>query len=211
MQPQSVTDICNTALGHLGEPEIQNINQTGNEAARLCRLHYPIARDAMIRRHRWNFAVTRIPLAQSSTAPVSGYDYAYPLPSNFIRLLELNDIDAADLSGFFSVEGKSLFTDEATATIRYLSRIEDTTYFDALFTDALSYDLAARLAGPLTQSAGMQGAMAEMAREKLGEAMKADGNESRKRDPHRLTSSPLVRSRSRGAVYRPDLTIDPLA
>lgn len=52
------TEICNLALGHLGEAPIDSLEED-TAAGRACALYYEQTRDAVLRSHRWNFAQTR--------------------------------------------------------------------------------------------------------------------------------------------------------
>jgi hypothetical protein len=56
--PATSVDICNLALGHLGEATIADIDDD-NTRARACLKHYDTALEATLRSHRWNFAQAR--------------------------------------------------------------------------------------------------------------------------------------------------------
>ena len=60
--------ICSNALRRLGDDPITSLTDD-TERARLCNSFYPDARDAVLRLHTWNFAVTRASLAQLAAAP----------------------------------------------------------------------------------------------------------------------------------------------
>lgn len=65
--------LCNLALGHLGEAVITDINAS-TTAARACLLNYGPTRDEVLRSHRWNFAIKRARLTQSFTAITGAAD-----------------------------------------------------------------------------------------------------------------------------------------
>lgn len=52
-------ELCNVALGHLGEARIAALSDA-TAAARACSLHYAPVRDEVLRSHRWNFAMKRV-------------------------------------------------------------------------------------------------------------------------------------------------------
>ena len=79
-------DIANAALLKLGDKTITSLDDD-NKAARLAKLRYPSARQAVLRMHSWKFAKTRLTLAPSSTPPASGWSYYLPFPANYIRLV----------------------------------------------------------------------------------------------------------------------------
>lgn len=147
----SVVDICNRALQKLGAERIISLTQD-SVSARACNLAYEQVRDAELRAHVWNFAVKRAELAADATAPVYGYNYAYTLPSDCIRLLK-NDYQEAFYSDKWKIEGRKIITDEsAPLPIRYVYRVTDTTIFDTLFIEALSSKMAYEMCEELTQS-----------------------------------------------------------
>ena len=55
----SEVDICNLALGHLGDnATVSSISPPeGSAQAEHCARFYPIARDALLEMHNWNFAM----------------------------------------------------------------------------------------------------------------------------------------------------------
>lgn len=147
----SVVDICNIALQKLGASRIVSLTQD-NENARECNLLYEQARDAELRAHPWNFAIKRAQLAASSTAPTHGYTNAFPLPSDCLRLLPLDQRDNF-LSNDWQIEGRSILTNEGgPLNIRYIARVTDPNRFDALFIESMACRLAESLNEKLTQS-----------------------------------------------------------
>lgn len=205
--PHTETKIANIALSYIGAEEISDINTTTSEEARQVRTHFDLARDSLLRQHAWNFAVKRASLVQSSTTPVSGYAKAYLLPSDFLRPLAVNDTDAWEPSDRYSVENGLLLCEEGTAVLRYVARIDDASQWDALFTQAMTLELASRIATTLAQAPQMAAELANKARYAVGEAMKMDANENNKLDPTRASRSRVVRRRGRGFADRPDLSI----
>lgn len=147
----SQVDICNRALQKLGADRIISITQD-SVSARACNLAYNSVRDTELRAHAWNFAIKRASLAADSIAPVYGYDYAYTLPSDYLRILK-NDAQEDVLTQSWKIEGGKILTnDSAPLLIRYIARITDTTLYDASFINVLSCKLAMELCEELTQS-----------------------------------------------------------
>ena len=145
----SEVDICNRALQKIGADRIVSLVEN-SENARACNVMYQILVDAELRSHPWNFAVKRAQLAASTDTPAFGYDYQYPLPSDFIRLLP-PDLNSSDVD--WVIEGKSILSDESgPLNIRYIHRVTDSSTFDPLFVEVLANRLASELAEQLTQS-----------------------------------------------------------
>lgn len=93
----SVVDICNLALGHLGDiASVTSIDPPeGSAQAEHCARFYPIARDTLLEMHNWNFASRRvIPAQLTSTWPE--WKYAYQVPSDIINMVSVLPPDAQD-------------------------------------------------------------------------------------------------------------------
>jgi hypothetical protein len=168
----SVVKIVNNALVRIGASSITALTEN-SEAARAANVVYDQIRDATLRDHVWNFAVRRVQLAQSATAPAFGYAYSYPLPTDCIRVLQMELKDMV-----YKIEGRNLLTDEGTAKIMYIARVTDPNEFDVMFVEALSARLAAELSITLTDSSTLYQNMMEIYRHKITDARSVDGQES---------------------------------
>ena len=91
-------DIVNLALALLGDTAtVASINPpSGDAQAAMAAQMFPIARDSTLEMHAWNFATTRVSLAQIATNPATTWTYAYAGPSNCIRVLEVLASDSVD-------------------------------------------------------------------------------------------------------------------
>ena len=149
------------------------------ERARLCNSFYADARDAVLRLHPWNFAITRASLAQLTDTPSHGFAYQYSLPTSpyCLRVLGMEYEDYIFKIENYSTQGRVLLTDESSAKILYVARITDTTQFDALFVDVLTAKLAVDLTYPITNSSALQDKMQKLYELKLSDARSIDGQE----------------------------------
>lgn len=170
--------ICANALRRLGDDAITSLTDD-TERARLCNAFYSDARDAVLRSHPWNFAITRATLAQLSDTPAYGFNYQYALPTNpyCLRVLEMEYKDYIFKVENVATHGRVLLTDEGTAKILYIARITDTNLFDSMFVDTLTAKLAVDLAYPVTNSMQVQTNMQKLYQLKLSEARSIDGQE----------------------------------
>ena len=168
----SVVQIVNNALVKIGANAILTLTED-SEAARAANLIYEQVRDACIRDHVWNFAVNRVELAQNSVAPAFGFAYQYNVPSDCLRVLQMENMDM-----FYKIESGKLLTDEGTAKILYLARVEDVNLFDAMFVEAFSARLAAELSVTLSESNTLYSNMMEMYQRKVADARSMDAQES---------------------------------
>lgn len=197
----SKTDICNNAIGRIGAQRIMDIDDAASKSARICKNAYEINLREVLRLAPWNFAKDRVQLAELSTAPVFGWAKQYQLPTDFIRLIQFNDLDAwqDEPSDFYEIEGRKLLTDEETARIEYIKFVDDPNQYDALFTKALVVLLASEIAVPIRQDEGLAGKLlAEFTSLKLPNARKTDGNEKKRRRYDAARESDFVNSRYRG-------------
>lgn len=142
----SEVSICNVGLTRLGENTIVSLTED-SKAGRLCNQVYGELRDQLLREYFWQFAITRVQLAASATAPVYYWTYRYPLPADCLRLIKPDIHDYP-----YKVEGGAIVTNESTVKIKYIAQITDPNKFDVHFRDALSFLLAWELAIPLTDN-----------------------------------------------------------
>jgi hypothetical protein len=170
--------ICSNALRRLGDNPITSLTDD-TERARLCNSFYADARDAVLRLHPWNFAITRTSLAQLSDTPSYGFAYQYSLPTNpyCLRVIAMEYEDYIFKVENYSTQGRVLLTDQSSAKILYVAKITDTTQFDALFVDVLTAKLALDLCYPITNSVSLQDKMQKLYQLKLSDARSIDGQE----------------------------------
>jgi hypothetical protein len=181
--------ICNTALAWVGGSLIMSLGDDTNEA-RLCDAVYAGVRDAVLEAHDWTFAITRRNLPMSAASPDNGYANAFAIPSDILRITDVND------GQDWRVEGDSIVTNEGSCKIRAVARITDPNRFSSLFVQALAARLAADLAIPLAQSRLLQQDNFTIYENKLAQAVANDGMQGKSR---KITSSWLRGSRTGGA------------
>lgn len=94
----SEVDICNLALGYLGDTAtVASISPPEQSAqAQHCARFYPIARDSLQEMHTWGFCTKRVTLAAFATSEASEWDYAYASPSDMLNAIAVLPPDAND-------------------------------------------------------------------------------------------------------------------
>lgn len=148
----SIVGICNIGLIALGEDPIISLSDN-RKAAILCSARYDQVRRATLASHPWGCTKKQIQLASSTTAPLFTYANAYPLPADFLRMIDMPENDEA----VWEVVGNVLMTDEgAPLDIIYGCDLQDPTRFEPLLVEALGFALAAVLARPLKQSSDLK-------------------------------------------------------
>lgn len=169
----SVVDISNKALDKLGQGPITSL-EDGSKSANLCNRNWSIIRDQVLRDHPWNFAVKRAILAADTTAPVWGFSYKFPLPADWLRLIEVRDLS----TGEYQVEGRAILANDSALYVRYIYQVTDPNQYDALFVDAVATRLAFELCEALTQSNTKKELMWNEYQDSLTRARLVDGQEN---------------------------------
>lgn len=202
------TDLANRALSHIGDMPISSIDED-SKPARACKEFISDVIDEVLRDHRWNCAISRVTLSRLSTPPNHGFAYAYQLPGDFLRLLELNGEQYEGSDEYFEIEeGKRLLSNADEAKVRYVRRI-DVPAFDPLLAKAVSASLAAAICIPLNRDVSMQAQLEALAQRAISRARRVDAIEVGSREVRPLgriiSNSPLIQSRFRGRRYRDPL------
>jgi hypothetical protein len=166
----SEVDICNLALSHLGDDAtVASIDPPeGSAQAEHCARFYPVARDMLLEMHAWNFATRRATLAMLDDEGIQ-WTYTYEQPADCLRVLALMHVNASNdlavpavnhtgraltipqdfVCEINAVGTKVIYTNQEEAMARFTAFVTDTTRFSPLFVAALSWKLAAMLAGPV--------------------------------------------------------------
>lgn len=153
----SATDICNLALGHIGQKaDVESISPPeASIRAQNSAIFYPIARDALQELHAWSFNTRRATLAEV-TNDLDSWAFAYALPSLCVKPLGVLLPGATDDSAYqpFASETTDdgeevIYTNVEDAVLRFQVKVTDTSKFTPLYVTALSWLLASYLAGPI--------------------------------------------------------------
>ena len=163
-------DVCNFALGALGESEINSIEDDSDKARTLKSFYY-IARDAVLEEGEWTFATRRFLPAKSTTVPEWGWAFVFVIPTDIIRLAEV-DRNMSSLTSlrdtslppnpiphtveFVNGVGEAILCNEDPIFCKGVRRIEDEGIYSPLFVEAFSLKLAYLAALPITSSVQIQ-------------------------------------------------------
>jgi hypothetical protein len=151
------TDIANNALDHVGGLNINNINDTNNPNAVLCKRHYGQCVKAELDKFEWMFAykVTKalpVDLEAYPEAEVPGY-IAYHLPTDFSRLSQYffgenypYRTNQYQMGHTYFITSQYLYTRFPIENIPYISNNVPMEKWPTLFCDVLSAALAIRIA-----------------------------------------------------------------
>tara|TARA_R110000782_G_scaffold183574_1_gene273864 strand:+ start:1533 stop:2114 length:582 start_codon:yes stop_codon:yes gene_type:complete len=167
-------EICNSALIKLGVEVIVSLSEQ-SKAARLCNEQYHKIRDKNLEAHFWNFAMKRVSLAivSADSPPVFGYDLVYQLPSDVLRVLDVNESG----NSFKVEQNRYLHTNLSDAKILYISRETDVSKYSSMFKELVAFDLAIDLCMSLTQKRTLRADLKEDKAEFIRDARSADAQE----------------------------------
>ena len=157
----SIVGVCNAALQLIkNSKQITRLEQ-GTKEANACEIIFDEMRDATLEVHNWNFATKRVKLAQLTDTPEFEWDYAYQLPSDFLRVVSVHNNSTGRDRIPYKIENGEILSDAEDLFLRYVARVEDPNLMPATFRLALSKILASRLAVTLTGSASLSKEMYE--------------------------------------------------
>lgn len=187
----SPVEICSNALILVGAQPISSLSETSDRAILMSNLYDQIRR-ATLRRHLWNFAMTRVLLSPDVTPPAFEWTAQFTLPSDCLRVVSLGEIgEHPD----YTIEGRKILSNDASVKLGYVRDEEDANVFDVMFCDALSANMAFAAAFPLTKSEALQKAMYQLYSEKITEARTIDGVET---PPGQIDDSYFLNARRSG-------------
>ncbi len=182
----SEVDVCNLALTWLGERRITSLDD--EPLGLVCKEVWPLARDAVLRMHRWNAIQRQAALARLADAPLAGHAYAYQLPADCLRAWRVED-KATGQEARFTLFSRRLHTDAAEPILTYGARVTDTTQFDPLLVEACAANLAWTLAYQLIGHKAKAAQMAALLNGKVLQAKNIDELEgSKDEEPEQVSS-----------------------
>ena len=138
-------DLCNNALALLGEKPIDGIDPNGNDAQRMCYLHYHPTRRNVLCEHPWLFATKSAALDSFATEDPQGYAIPHTRPRDALRIWTCN-------APGWTLRGNQIFARPQQIEIKYTRDEEDLDLWsaDALF--CFTHRLAAMMCIPLINS-----------------------------------------------------------
>jgi hypothetical protein len=127
---------------------------------------------------------------KAGLAPAHGYAYKHDLPSDFLRLI---DVDESLVDSVYRVEGGKLLTDEGEPRIIYIADVTDYTLMDTLFYEAFSTYLAWMMAAKLTEDEKRKQILYQEFQEIMAKARFVDGTED---SPRNIVTNDWLASRA---------------
>jgi len=203
-------NLANMALTMLGQQPISSLTESNNRAV-MADARYADIRDSVLRAHPWNCAIKRDSLVKSATSPDWGFTNTFTLPSDFIRLVDIEDptqkysIEAGNQAGDDSLV---LVTDATSMNIRYIYKLTNVGKMDDTLKHAIAVRLAADLALALTGDTGKEQFLIQKYQSVLAQAQWEDSVQHNSTET--IHGGLWLEARYDNAVYRdyPDLNTD---
>ena len=201
MAVSSDVDIANLALDLLNVDQIGSIENPETSTEETMNRWYDQTRRQALRRHPWNFAVKRTILAPDATDPEFGWESAFSLPSDYIRLTHINEsvstLDNPIPASAYTVENDkiligSLSTEDTTQLrLVYVSDFTNVPKMDPTFIDYFVALLAQNVSYKFTQQ--------NSAVERVNALMERAETRARAMDGQENPPKRVQRSRNRAA------------
>ena len=208
------------ALTMLGQQPITGLDATYNRAV-MANQRFADVRDSVLRAHPWNCAVKRHSLTKLAAAtnllgsPKWGYTTTYVLPSDFLRL-----VDIEDPTQKYSIESGNqqdthtsgndlvLLSDASEMNIRYIYKLTSVAKMDDTLKHAIATRLASELALAITGDSGKEQFLMQKYQTILLQAQWEDSVQHNTTDT--IHGGLWLESRYDNAVYRnyPNLNSD---
>lgn len=138
----AAVDIVNAALRKIGSRAITAIDDTTPGGA-VAGDVLSFERDSELRFHTWNFAKTRVRLPKLSIVPSSQFDFAFGLPSDWLRTIAVWDNDSG--------AGQADYKQEAVLTASLLTNGGFDS--DTIWTKGTDWTIGSGVASKATGSA----------------------------------------------------------
>jgi hypothetical protein len=187
----SQVDVANLALVKLGDQQITTF-EDDSAHARVVKLLYPRVIDAVLRDHKWRFAVRQATLAELAGAPIWRYAHRFQLPTDpyCLRIIRVST-EAPELGDAerWEIQGREILTNAESVNIEYIARIADPLQWDVQFLDAVVERLASELAMPITNTPTLRGQLLQGYVLKIDGAKSTDGMEG---TPDVVTDTQLI-------------------
>ena len=179
-------DICNLALGIIGDSRIQSRSERSKEASE-CDRFYDQALDEALEAFDWPFARSYSRgVTPSGIDAVTGYAHAFAVPSDTIAIRGIARSMRGQVSPEFTLSSvasptgayvRLIHTDRDGGVIVYTRRETFVPAFTPLFVAAVAAKLASYIAMPLTKSKEKRDDADKKYREVIEQAAVSVGNQ----------------------------------
>lgn len=183
----SKVQIANLTLTYLSANRITDFTDS-SESARTVNAIYAPSLEGLLEEHPWNFATSRKTLGLLDDTPAHTYSYFFQLPSDFIRVVRINENDDPD----YRVEGDRIATNESSIDLEYIKNETDVSKFSRTFVEALAARMARDMTYSVTETASLVERMEGLYKTKLRTAKMVDAQQGK---PKPITKNKWINAR----------------
>lgn len=137
--------IYNLAISTIGANLMTDVDED-THTGEIVRLFYPEVKERILRENTWNCAKKRVQIDADDTPPEFGWDNRFEVPTDYIRVLAVNDPPVD-----FIVQAGYILSNVDVADVYYIADVDETE-FDAFLVRCIQYALASELANALVQN-----------------------------------------------------------
>lgn len=167
----SIIEICNLALGRIGDIFISSLDDNSKEA-RMCSRFYDVTRQQLLVSHPWTFAsVFDASLSPVVATPELKFAYAFQVPTDCVKVQGLYQPKTD-----FMLSGSMIYSDDETINLVYTQDVTDPGLFSVMFTSTLSLKLAYVLSYGLSASSALIKMIFQMYQIEFMEARRIDNS-----------------------------------
>lgn len=178
--------LASRALIRIGATPITSFDDGTAESEIAGALFAPV-RDALLSAYAWGFATGQVALTQLETSPIADFDYAYQLPSDFLRALSAGS-GTRGRGLEYRLSRGALHTNASSVILTYIFR-PDEEEFPPYFDQALISRMAAELTIPITESTSRAESLFDLAEKEFQRARQIDAQQD---TPGRIEDFTLI-------------------
>lgn len=191
-------DVINMALAKLGQPQLtpKVYAEQLNQPAQACKLFFGQARDSLLRRHNWSFAME---LFQSKGEQDGTGKWQHHIPVESNRIVTVMEPGGSKIE-HYTIAGRRIICGHANIWVAFVMKEPAMEFWDALFTECVVVRLAAYLAGSICQNPSLENQLVQQLEQTIfPRAITADAREVLSNENHvgvkNLMSSLLLQAR----------------
>lgn len=184
----SAVSICSNALLDVGAQTIASFDESSDRATIVAN-RWESVRDAVLRSHPWNCAVKRVILAPEVGTPAFDYAYAFALPGDWLRTLQVGEY-GQEID--YKTESGTILAHVTALRLRYIWKNTEPASWDAMLVEAMTKAMASAIAYPITQSASLAQLKEQEYRDFMKQTRAVDGQDD---PPEQLGDTRLFNAR----------------
>lgn len=171
----SYAEIANSAATIVGTAARLTLPGEDTVLGRAVAAQWDLARRAVLRDGSFNFSIARASLPALAVAPTHGWERAFQLPADCLKLIEVYGWGRAA----YQLEGTKILSDAgAPLEIRYVRDVTEPAEFDGLVAEAFAQKIANAIGNKIAGSAYKEELGEERYRRKIVAAKRADALEN---------------------------------